>query len=210
VALHTSQEQYALLRRRLIAGEFPPGALLQETGIAAQTGVSRTPVRDALSRLEQDGFLRRAPRGYRVRERTPEEVIDVYAVRINLEELAASLAAERRTIFDLRALSDIQEETERTTDPERLRELSWLFHGQIATASHNVMLQETLVRMQSLMAMYGAHGVQQPHSQERINREHAELLQAIADRDPERARAAATAHLAAVRDTRVVAMADTP
>src|ERR1700679_989166 len=59
--------QYDVLRAQLVSGNLPPGTLLQETGIAAKNGGSRTPVREALVRLEQDGFLRRAPRGYRVR-----------------------------------------------------------------------------------------------------------------------------------------------
>jgi DNA-binding GntR family transcriptional regulator len=201
-----SHEQYTLLRKRLVEGEFPPGSLLQETAIAAEHGISRTPVRDALARLEQDGFLRRAPRGYRVRERSPEEVIDVYAVRISLESLAAELAAERWTVFDLRTLSDIHAETLRSTDVARLHELSGLFHEQISVASHNVMLQETLARMQRLMSMYGRHGIQQNDAQEVINSEHGMLLEAIARRDPVRAREMATSHLLGVRDRRVVAM----
>jgi DNA-binding GntR family transcriptional regulator len=206
VSVQASTEQYELLRRRLVVGDFPPGTLLQETGIAAENGVSRTPVRDALSRLEQDGFLRRAPRGYRVRERTPEEVVDVYTVRIALEAQAAELAAERRTIFDLRSLSETQTEAEQASDTQRLTELSSIFHEQVAVASHNIMLQDTLGRLHRLMAMYGSHAVKQPENQELNNQEHAALFKAIADHDADRARRVATAHLLRVRDTRIVAM----
>ncbi len=203
---HTRHEQYDLLRRRLIAGEFAPGTLLQETGIAAGTGISRTPVRHALARLEQDGFLTRAPRGYRVRERTPDEVIDVYEVRIALEAKAAEQAAERRTVFDLRGFAEIQREAEETSDNAELAELSSRFHAQIMIASHNIALQETLGRLHNLMAMYGSRAVQQTANQELVNREHAELVLAITDRSPERARASATAHLNRLRDTRIIAM----
>ncbi len=68
------------------------------------------------------------------------------------------------------------------------------------------MLEETLGRMHTLMAMYGSQGAQHPESQELVNREHAALIDAIAARDAGRARAAATTHLQRIRDTRIVAM----
>lgn len=201
-----SDAQYRLLRRRLVTGALPPGTLLLETSIATENGVSRTPVRDALARLEQDGFVRRAPRGYRVRERTPEEVIDVYNVRISLEALAASLAAERHTLFDLTRLQQIHSESQTCHDPGRLAELSVAFHSTVSTAAHNVTLEETLGRLNGLMAVYGARGFNHPESNDLIQREHGALLDAIEKRDSDRAQAEATTHLHRVRDTRVKAM----
>src|SRR3954469_2885334 len=91
---------YQRLYGDVVAGEWD-GAPLVELALAEHYGTSRTPVREALRRLEQDGLVERGDRGMRVRTRSPEERLEIYEVRIPLEATAAAAAAERRTDLDL-------------------------------------------------------------------------------------------------------------
>src|SRR5437016_3803193 len=83
---------YEQLVRAITSGDLPPGSPLIEVALAERFGVSRTPVREALTRLEQDGLVARGDLGLVVREITPEEILDIYDVRIVLEGRAASTA----------------------------------------------------------------------------------------------------------------------
>ena len=100
---------YERLKRAILRGEFPPGHPLVETYLARWCQVSRTPIREALTRLEQDGLVLRTDKGLVVRERSPEEILDIYETRVVLEATAARVAAIRRSRFDvmtLRRLAD--------------------------------------------------------------------------------------------------------
>jgi len=92
---------YERLRDEVVSGQLPEGAPLVEATVATRYGTSRTPVREALRRLEQDGLVERGARGLRVRIRGPEEILEIYEVRILLEAAAARHAAVRHTRLDL-------------------------------------------------------------------------------------------------------------
>src|ERR1700754_1808293 len=80
---------YERLKQAILDGELVPGQQLVEISLAQWCQVSRTPIREALSRLEQDGLALRTDRGLVVRERSPEEILDIYDTRIVLEAMAA-------------------------------------------------------------------------------------------------------------------------
>src|SRR5690606_26282547 len=80
---------YDKIRDAIVSGELAGGTPLTESSLAAWCGVSRTPIREALLRLEQDGLIVRTERGPVVRSRSPEEILDIYEVRIALEATAA-------------------------------------------------------------------------------------------------------------------------
>ena len=91
---------YLRIRDAIIEGQFPPNTALVEQNLAEWCGVSRTPIREALRRLEQDGLVERSSRGLVVTNRTPEQILDTYEVRIVLEEAVARFAAQRHTQID--------------------------------------------------------------------------------------------------------------
>jgi DNA-binding GntR family transcriptional regulator len=97
----TAVDVYEHLRDDIVARRLDAGASLVETELADRYGTSRTPVREALRRLEQDGLLERGRRGLQVRAPSAAEILEIYEVRIDLEALAAALAAERHTPLDL-------------------------------------------------------------------------------------------------------------
>ena len=82
-------QPYEILQQAILRGELAPGQPLVETTLAARYNVSRTPIREALTRLEQDRLVERTDRGLVVRRRSPEQILDIYETRIALEATAA-------------------------------------------------------------------------------------------------------------------------
>jgi DNA-binding GntR family transcriptional regulator len=103
-----SHEVYEHLRNEMLTGSLQPGHWLREQEIAETLAISRTPVREAVRRLGQEGLLEISPnRGVRVRELTPKEAVDTYEVRALLESRAARLAAQRATPDEVARLKEL-------------------------------------------------------------------------------------------------------
>lgn len=144
------------LRAMILEGELPPGEHLQEIPLAQRMGVSRTPVRTALSVLGQEGLLDYRPkRGHVVRRFSVEEIIDGYEVRAMLEGMACRIAAERglspqaeQLLRDAAARGDEILSVGQLTDEgfEKWRDLNEVFHTEILTATRNRSLIEATAR----------------------------------------------------------------
>lgn len=203
-----SASTYARLKQAILSGEIPEGENLVESALAERFEVSRTPVREALTRLEHDGLVERRDRGLEVRSRSPEEILDIYETRIVLEVKAAAVACERRTDFDLLRLQRLIERGEalrdaEDVDPDTLAEHNREFHGAIWSASRNESLIDLLERLNLHLMRYprttlAANG----RWADAIN-EHRELIDAITARDSERAAETAARHFVAARDIRL-------
>ena len=178
---------------------------LIESTVAEWCGVSRTPIREALTRLEQDGLVNKTTRGMAVRKRTPEEILDIYDVRIALEATAARLAAERHTEVDkirlerLMALAEEVDETEESSYADRNRE----FHRGVWLAGHNESLIDLLDRLNLHLLRYPITTLTAPGRWREGLEEHRELVEAIIARDPARAHAVAERHFTTARDIRL-------
>jgi len=199
------EQIFSTLRAEILDGTLAPGTALREVALAERFAVSRTPVRDVLSRLEQAGLLARAQRGLEVQGVDPQTVMQVYDVRILLEEQVAGDAALHRTVSDmLRLEALVQRDRELGTDDDALLRRSNLeFHRAVWAAAHNPVLEELLERLTH-------HLVHAPHStlsvggrwQEAVD-EHAALLAAIDRRDADAARAVARTHFETARSIRM-------
>lgn len=195
---------YERIKRAILTGEFAPGSPLVETTLARWCDVSRTPVREALTRLEQDGLVERGDRGLVVRDRSPEEILDIYETRIALESTAARVAAERRTSFDLIRLQRLLDRTaQMPSEDQRAVDVNREFHRQIWEASHNDSLFDLLERLNLHLMRYPATTLSYPDRWETAAEEHRRIVEAIADRDAERAAEAAARHFIAARDIRL-------
>lgn len=196
---------YLPLRSAIQSGEFPPGARLAEAALGRRFGVSRTPIREALRRLEQDGLVERGDRGLQVRTRSPEEIMEIYEVRIVLEGLAARFAASRSTALDLARLERAAEVMEQLEDPEPAvrAETNLTYHRAIWRGSHNATLMDMLHNLQGHLTRYPATTLSQPGRWETVIHDHQEMLAAIRDGDADQARELAEAHIAAARDIRL-------
>jgi DNA-binding GntR family transcriptional regulator len=203
----TTSRAYELLRGDVLAGEFTPGALLLETTLAERYGISRTPVREALGRLEQDGLLERATRGYRVCSGTEQDVLDLYEARIALEAEAAAGAAARRTDLDLARLLHLHAVTGEQTDPVEIRKLNSDWHLAVWQASHNRTIVALLTRLTAQLRIYdrGPHETAEDLGKTRL--EHTQVLAGIAARDPDVARTHLARHLARSRELRLAQFA---
>lgn len=198
-------EVYERLRRDIVAGELAPGAALVELPLAQRYGISRTPVREALRRLEHDGLVERHDRGLRVRATSPERTLEIYEVRIALEGIAARSAAEHRSGYDLARLRAAQEEMRAVdiADPRAMAAANLHFHEAMWAAGHNATLIELLDRLQAHVARYPETTLSDPGRWPAALEEHDALVDAIAARDETRARCLAEAHMSAARDIRL-------
>jgi DNA-binding GntR family transcriptional regulator len=195
---------YDELREAILMGRFAPGQVLSENALATEFGKSRTPVREALHRLEIETLVERVPRGVRVRTSSPEEILDIYEVRITLEGAAAKAAAERATELDLAWLRSAQQAMIDVEDtPEAKATANRRFHEAVWTASHNSTLVDLLHRLNVHLVRYPTTTLTHGDRWEVVLREHEDLLGAIEARDGEAARRVAEHHMFGAREVRL-------
>ena len=196
---------YEWLKAAILSGQFAPGQPLVETALAEGYGVSRTPIREALRRLQQDGLIDRTERGMVVRERSPEEILDIYDTRLVLEAMAGRVAADRRTAYDLRGLRVWLERGREvdSSDEEALVEVNLGFHSTIWRASHNESLIDVLQRLNLHLARYPGTTLSSPGRWEQAQSEHEALTDAIEERDADRAHEIGWQHFLRARDIRL-------
>jgi DNA-binding GntR family transcriptional regulator len=199
------QTAYEVLKQAILNGELRSGDPLVETSLANWLSVSRTPIREALNRLEQDGLAQRGRRGLFVRERSPEELLDIYDTRCVLEAMASEVAAERRTEHDLRVLDHLLD-VANTVDPSDRRamaEHNHEFHTAIWRASRNETVLDLLQRLDLHLHRYPETTLAYPGRWDESRNQHRELVEAIRRRDPKEAGRVASGHFNDARDIRL-------
>ncbi|MFF0475980.1 GntR family transcriptional regulator [Streptomyces sp. NPDC004284] len=207
---------YVELRERIIEGDYPAGLRLVEREIADDLRVSRVPVREAMQRLESEGFLTVQPRrGSVVAEFGPEDAAYLFDVRENLEGLAARLAARNATPAPLRDLERLLARARKAAESGRLREAVSLnadFHRRIVELSGNPLLADLMApldsRLRRLFRLTSAQSDGEP-----MCGAHERLYEAVRDHDEEGAEALARAHVADTRASTLrllTALPDTP
>jgi DNA-binding GntR family transcriptional regulator len=195
---------YAQLRAEIRGGKLVPGDRLRETVIAERLEVSRTPVREALKRLESEGLaVFSQPRGMTVAELTHGQVLELYAMREVLEGAAARFAAEHASSLEIESLKhlvaqhpDIKNADEASINSRRIDEA-------IAEAAHNVYLLKALNVLQDAVSLLGTTSFTVPGRIKTGLAEIAAVVAAIAHRDPEEAEKAARAHVRAAGAVRL-------
>ncbi|UOQ89137.1 GntR family transcriptional regulator [Agromyces endophyticus] len=185
---------YVRLRTDLVNGTFAADSLLVEGRLATLYGVSRTPVREALARLEQEGLIVRAVRGFQVNSGTPQDVIEIYEVRSVLEQTAAAAAAVGRTELQLAELTQLHREAEAAGDPAIARARNSAWHELLWGASQNTTLEAILRGLVARLRIFDRESDHRDDLAEALA-EHSIVLAAIRDRDAEAAGAAMAAHL---------------
>jgi DNA-binding GntR family transcriptional regulator len=196
---------YETLRERILTGGLAPGAPLVETTLAKTLGVSRTPVREALRRLEQDTLVERVHRGLQVRAQSISEILEIYDVRIALEGTAAHAAAERQTEIDQIQLEQMLRVLEASKDasPPEVAQMNARLHRLIWRAGHNQALVDVLERLNMHLFRYPTTTYASPGRPEAAHIEHSKIVEAIIARDPERAAIVAMSHMTNARNTRL-------
>lgn len=175
--------------------------------VGLELGVSRTPVREALQRLEFDGLVTKVTRGYVVRERTEDEVLAICDARIALESAVAFAAATRRSEFDLARLIGLFDRAVGAPDAETALSLHNDWHTALRIAAHNPTIAELMERLDAQLAVYDAEESKGRSNLAQIEAEHRDIHTAVVAGDGERARALMIAHQERTRDIRLAAMA---
>ena len=187
------------LRQAIRDGILPPGERLMEIPLAEELGVSRTPIREAIRILEQEGLVVMIPRrGTYVADMSLKDVTEVFELRSILEELAAELAAERITNEEIEALEQHLVEignymNENTLD--KVVQADILFHEILYKASRNDRLVEMINNLREQTLRFRTLSMSQTGRLAKTWDEHRQLVEAISDRDVERARQIARIHM---------------
>lgn len=190
----------AMIRQSLISGEIGPGELYSAAALAEKLGVSTSPVREAMSILVNDGWL--APvrnRGFRVVEVSAEELEDIYYLRRLLEippvAKIASGGIDDHVYTELRAIAERIEECARQMDIQGFLEADREFHLRLLAQMGNARLVGQVATLRDQSRLYGVRQLAADGALDSSAAEHAELVEAVHDRDADLAEAIITRHL---------------
>ena len=203
-------EAYSRIRAAIRGGSLTPGERLTETDLAARFGVSRTPVRQAIARLEAEGLLtHEARRGLTVTRPDHQQVVELYVMREVLEGAAARLAAQHASETEIAAMTEIVErEPTVFADAAALATENQRLHGLLYLAAHNRYLLRSLEQLGATMSLLPSLLTRDGRA-EQAHAEHRAILQAIRGRDGDAAEAAARTHARAAQKHRLAWMVGT-
>ena len=191
---------YNELQEAILSEQFKQGESLTEHFLTEKLGVSRTPVRSALQRLEEEGLVSLIPnRGAVVIGITKEDLVDIYKIRMRLEGLASAMAAKKMTDEDKQKLSETLALSEfyiQRGDTEHIKELDTVFHRTIYEASGSRMIERILSDLHRNTKAYRRQSICVPGRLEKMMEEHREILSALLSGSAEEAEQLTSAHIA--------------
>lgn len=190
-------------------GQYAGGHRMREEEVARLLGVSRTPVREALSRLQSRGLLEMANGGLVVARLTRPQIIELYAMREILEGSAARFAAEHAAPWEIASLKHIADKFEREFgDAPKLARANRELHEGIYEAAHNRYLLRTLHELHDALALLPNTTFAYEGRAEKAVREHASIITAIEKRNADRAEQLARQHIRMAQEARLAMMFD--
>lgn len=198
------KDAYTLILEAIETGTYKPGDRLVESELAERLGVSRTPVREALQRLETQSMLTRDGRSLIVASLDHNQLAELYVVRTELEGLAARLAARHATDEEVRVLRGMVEDDRQLINlPRELSRANKRFHRQIHLASHNRFLVQQLDLVHRSMALMATTSLAAEGRSEVALAEHDQIVSAIEARDGDAAYQALKNHISRAFETRL-------
>ena len=193
-----ADQVFEKLENDIIQGIYPRGELLTELKLVEQLGVSRTPIREALRRLEQERLIEDTGKGSRVLGITKEDLEDIMNIRQRIEGLAAYYAAKNITPDGLRELThivDLQEFYFSKRDKEHLRQVDDEFHDMICALSGRSVIADTLIPLMRKTRRYRRVAIDDWERTTNTMNEHRKMFEAIASGNAELAQELATQHI---------------
>ena len=190
---------FKTLRQGILTGELKPGERLMEIHLANKLGVSRTPIREAIRKLELEGLVTMIPRrGAEVAQITEKSMKDVLEVRKVLDNLSVELACERITEEEKEKLQNACvdfEDAVKTGDFSMIAKTDVAFHDIIVAATRNIRLSQMVNNLAEQMYRYRFEYIKDSSQHARLVQEHEEICQGIINGDKEKALEAIEAHI---------------
>ena len=197
-ATSLADQVFEKLENDIIQGIYPRGEVLTELKLVEQLGVSRTPIREALRRLEQERLIEDTGKGSRVLGITMEDLEDIMNIRQRIEGLAAYYAAKNLTPEGLKELAhivDLQEFYFSKRDKEHLRQVDDAFHDMICELSRRSVISDTLIPLMRKTRRYRRVAIDNWERTTNTMNEHRRLFEAIASGNAELTQELATQHI---------------
>ena len=194
------------LERDILAGKYARGDVLSELGLSKQLGVSRTPIREAIRRLEQEDFLEESGRGAVVVGITKEDMEDMYEIRMQTEGLAARRAAERISDEELQAMRDVLDlqrfycEKNGENSSDQIKNQDSEFHRLFYRSTGSKSYFNTLYALHKRMTKFRKASVSKQSRALQSHQEHEAIYDALAAHNPDAAEQAALQHVRNARE----------
>src|SRR6056297_1383377 len=204
---------FEVVRKSIILGKMEPGERLMETQLAEQLGVSRTPVREAIRKLELEGLVVMVPRrGAYVASMSVKDISETFEIRAALEGLAASLAVEKITPDELESMEvNVLKMSQYIEEKniEMIVETDEKFHDILISAGRNQKLSQMISLLREQIKRFRLASLSKDNRQSLVLGEHRQILEAIADRDQTRAQLLVEEHIANSEDSLLNAIIET-
>ncbi|TKD51611.1 GntR family transcriptional regulator [Sphingomonas baiyangensis] len=203
VIRNLSDQLVTIVRERVLAGTVPPDQPIRQDALAAELGISKIPLREALARLEQEGLLRsQANRGFFVRALSREEAEEVYSVRMRLEPDTMAAASSQATDAERTLASDLYDKLHQVTDQggEGVGAFNRAFHLALLKPSRLALTVSILERVHVLSERYVRKHLEPLGRDDRANEEHRDILEAWLTRDLDGLRTLTERHIGKTMD----------
>ena len=204
-SISIADQIFEQLERDILSGKYPRGELLTELRLSEELGVSRTPIREAIRRLEQENILEEAGRGVTVVGISKQDMLDMYEIRIRIEGLAAEWAAARIGDEELNQIRETLELQRYYTEKggshsDQIKNLDSQFHELVYRACGSRALTDTLIGLHKKMTKFRMASVSKQSRALQSVEEHEAILAALSAHDAGAAGEAMTAHVVNARD----------
>ena len=201
----TGPTAYQAVYEAIASGQIKPGERLRETDLAARIGLSRTPVREAMRRLETEGLIIHEPRiGAVVRKLSQQEIVELYEMRIVLESTAATMAAQHASAAEIRTLEKLNAQMRAAADaPARVSALNQQFHNCIVNAARNRFLALSYRNLAGTLILLGQTTLETPERVKTVCNQHDAIIAALAGGDGAKAAEAMSTHMETSLDHRL-------
>ena len=194
-----AEQVFERLENDILIGKYQRGEILTELKLVTDLGVSRTPVREALHRLEQEHIIEITPKGILILGVTEQDLKDIFAIRLRIEGLASAFAAENMTseqLAELKEALDLQEFYVSKHDPEHIKTMDSRFHQLIYRYCGSSVLNDTLLPLHKKVQKYRRASVEDNSRAQESVCEHRAIYEAIEARNVALAEKCTTEHIA--------------
>lgn len=204
----TGQTAYQAVYDMIALGDLAPGDRLRETDLAKRIGLSRTPVREAIRRLEAEGIVSHMPRvGAVVKTLSQQEIVELYEMRIMLETSAASMAAKHASLAETRTLEALNAQMlDARNDPARVAELNRQFHTCIVNAARNRYLANSYHNLANALVVLGHTTLDTPDRVKSVVSQHQAIIDALIKGDAKEAKDVMAVHMETSLDHRLLGL----